>query len=64
MAKHTIMSRSLKTTATTRSTRHVHHASLVNPSSHSPVLDELLDLGITDDLVGASLPLLLPLACP
>ncbi|KAL1734107.1 hypothetical protein EV714DRAFT_202910 [Schizophyllum commune] len=45
------MSRSLKTTATTRSTRHVHHASLVNPSSHSPVLDELLDLGITDDLV-------------
>ncbi|KAL1759242.1 hypothetical protein FB107DRAFT_287901 [Schizophyllum commune] len=45
------MSRSLKTTATTRTTRHVHHASLVNPSSHSPVLDELLDLGITDDLV-------------
>ncbi|KAI5888614.1 uncharacterized protein SCHCODRAFT_02551638 [Schizophyllum commune H4-8] len=45
------MSRSLKTTATTRSTRHVHHASLVEPSSHSPVLDELLDLGITDDLV-------------
>ncbi|KAL1706535.1 hypothetical protein EV121DRAFT_201251 [Schizophyllum commune] len=45
------MSRSLKTTATTRTTRHVHHASLVNPSSHSPDLDELLDLGITDDLV-------------